>query len=474
MTTEATDSSNEPAVGEPSHPEGRMDELVSLCKRRGFIFQSSEIYGGVQSVYDYGPLGVELKNNLRDAWWAAMVREHDEIVGLDAGILMHPEVWVTSGHVSTFSDPLVECQNCHRRFRADEFPELDAGADGDAGGAEAAGDAQCPVCGVKGQFTEPRQFNLMFKTYMGPVEDENSVTYLRPETAQGAYVNFKNVLDSSRVKVPFGIAQVGKAFRNEITPGNFIFRTREFEQMEMQYFVEPGTDEEWFETWRERRHAWLQGIGLRADRLRMHEHAEDKLAHYAKRAIDFEYLFPHGWNELEGVHNRTDYDLSRHQEASGKKMEYVDAPTNTRFVPYVIETAIGLNRLLMAVLADAYHEEEVEGESRTVLKLHPSLAPTSVAVFPLVKKDGMPEMADRITADLKRSFAAFHDESGSIGRRYRRQDEAGTPFCVTVDGQSMEDGTVTVRDRDTLEQDRVSADGLRGVLAERLAGPGAS
>ncbi|MFW6088540.1 MAG: glycine--tRNA ligase [Gemmatimonadota bacterium] len=446
-----------------------MDELVSLCKRRGFIFQSSDIYGGVQSVYDYGPLGVELKNNLRDAWWRAMVREHEEIVGIDAGILMHPEVWVTSGHVSTFSDPLVECQNCHRRFRADEFPELEAGA-----GEEAdPGEAQCPVCGVKGQFTEPRQFNLMFKTHMGPVEDESAVTYLRPETAQGAYVNFKNVLDSSRVKVPFGIAQVGKAFRNEITPGNFIFRTREFEQMEMQYFVEPGTDEEWFETWRKRRETWLTGIGLRADRLRMHEHAPDKLAHYAKRAVDFEYRFPHGWHELEGVHNRTDFDLSRHQEASGKKMEYVDAPTNTRFVPYVIETAIGLNRLLLAVLSDAYHEEEVEGESRMVLRLHPSLAPTSVAVFPLVKKDGMPEMAERITADLRRRFPVFYDESGSIGRRYRRQDEAGTPFCVTVDGQSIEDGTVTVRDRDTLEQDRVSADALRTVLAERLAGPDA-
>ncbi|HSM08598.1 MAG TPA: glycine--tRNA ligase [Gemmatimonadota bacterium] len=444
-----------------------LDELVSLCKRRGFIFQSSDIYGGVQSVYDYGPLGVELKNNLRDAWWRAMVREHEEIVGIDAGILMHPEVWVTSGHVATFSDPLIECQNCHRRFRADEFPELDEDSEGDAS------EAQCPVCGVKGQFTEPRQFNLMFKTYMGPVEDESAVTYLRPETAQGAYVNFKNVLDSSRVKVPFGIAQVGKAFRNEITPGNFIFRTREFEQMEMQYFVEPGTDEEWFETWRERRQAWLTGIGLRADRLRMHEHAPDKLAHYAKRAVDFEYRFPHGWHELEGVHNRTDFDLSRHQEASGKKMEYVDAPTNTRFVPYVIETAIGLNRLLLAVLADAYHEEEVEGESRTVLRLHPSLAPTSVAVFPLVKKDGMPEMAERITADLRRRFPVFYDESGSIGRRYRRQDEAGTPFCVTVDGESIEDGTVTVRDRDTLEQDRVSADALRTVLAERLAGPGA-
>ncbi len=457
MTTDSSTTESTDAVA--------MDELVSLCKRRGFIFRSSDIYGGVQSVYDYGPLGVELKNNLRDAWWRAMVREHDEIVGIDAGILMHPEVWVTSGHVATFSDPLVECQNCHRRFRADEFPELDENSEGDPA------EAQCPVCGVKGQFTEPRQFNLMFKTYMGPVEDESAVTYLRPETAQGAYVNFKNVLDSSRVKVPFGIAQVGKAFRNEITPGNFIFRTREFEQMEMQYFVEPGTDEEWFETWRERRHAWLTGIGLRADRLRMHEHAPDKLAHYAKRAVDFEYRFPHGWHELEGVHNRTDFDLSRHQEASGKKMEYVDAPTNTRFVPYVIETAIGLNRLLLSVLADAYHEEEVEGESRTVLRLHPSLAPTSVAVFPLVKKDGMPEMAERITADLRRHFPAFYDESGSIGRRYRRQDEAGTPFCITVDGQSIEDGTVTVRDRDTLEQDRVSAEALRTVLAERLAGP---
>jgi glycyl-tRNA synthetase len=311
----------------------------------------------------------------------------------------------------------------------------------------------------------------MFKTFMGPVDDDSAVTYLRPETAQGAYVNFKNVLDSTRVKVPFGIAQVGKAFRNEITPGNFIFRTREFEQMEMQYFVEPGTDETWFDTWMERRRGWLGAIGLRSDRLRAHEHAEDKLAHYAKRAIDFEYLFPHGWNELEGVHNRTDFDLSRHQEATGKKLEYIDAPTNTRFVPYVIETAIGLNRLLLATLADAYHEEEVEGEARTVLRLHPSLAPTSVAVFPLVKKDGMPELGRRIMDDLRSSYATFYDESGSIGRRYRRQDETGTPLCITVDGQSMEDGTVTVRDRDTLEQIRASADRLAEVVADRLAGP---
>ncbi|MDH3298856.1 MAG: glycine--tRNA ligase, partial [Gemmatimonadota bacterium] len=384
------------------------------------------------------------------------------IVGLDAGILMHPQVWVTSGHVGTFSDPLVECLNCHRRFRADELADLAAGRPDDQG---------CPVCGTRGKFTEPRQFNLMFKTFMGPLEDDTAVAYLRPETAQGAYVNFKNVLDSSRVKVPFGIAQVGKAFRNEITPGNFIFRTREFEQMEMQYFVEPGTDEEWFETWKERRHTWLAGIGLRSEQLRIHEHAEDKLAHYAKRAIDFEYRFPFGWSELEGVHNRTDFDLSRHQEASGKKLEYVDASTNSRFVPFVIETAIGLNRLLLAVLADAYHEEEVEGETRVVLRLRPSLAPTSVAVFPLVKKDGMPEMAEKIVADLRPDMSVFYDAAGSIGRRYRRQDETGTPFCVTVDGQSMEDGTVTVRDRDSLAQDRVSADTLPEVLRERLTDP---
>ena len=438
-----------------------MDKLVSLCKRRGFIFQSSEIYGGVQSVYDYGPLGVELKQNLRDAWWQSMVREHDEIVGVDAGILMHPQVWVTSGHVDTFSDPLVECLNCHRRFRTDELKALDEGRPEEQG---------CPVCGTKGKFTEPRQFNLMFKTFMGPLEDDSAVAYLRPETAQGAYVNFKNVLDSSRVKVPFGIAQVGKAFRNEITPGNFIFRTREFEQMEMQYFVEPGSDEEWFETWRDRRQAWLRDIGLRDERVRIHEHAPDKLAHYAKRAIDFEYQFPFGWNELEGVHNRTDFDLSRHQEASGKKLEYVDAPTNSRFVPFVIETAIGLNRLLLAVLSDAYHEEEVEGDTRVVLRLRPSLAPTSVAVFPLIKKEGMPEMAEKIVADLRRSMSVFYDAGGSIGRRYRRQDETGTPFCITVDGQTMEDGTVTVRDRDSLKQDRVSTDALRGVLSDRLTG----
>lgn len=435
------------------HPENLMDKLVSLAKRRGFIFQSSEVYGGVGAVYDYGPLGVELKNNVRKAWWEEMVHRRDDVEGLDAGILMHPEVWVASGHVEGFTDPLIECRNCHRRFRADHV-------EGE----------QCPTCGVSGQFTEPRNFNLMFKTFMGPVEDSTAAVYLRPETAQGIFVNFKNVLDSSRQKVPFGIAQVGKAFRNEITPGNFTFRTREFEQMEMQFFVEPGTDEEWYHTWKERRLEWVKSLGIRADRLRLEPHGPDELAHYAKDAVDIEYLFPMGWREFEGIHNRTDFDLSRHQEHSGKKLEYVESHSGKRFIPYVIETSAGLDRTVLVVLADAYHEEEVEGESRTVLRLHPRLAPTKAAVFPLVKKEGMPEMAARIAADLRGRFTTFHDVSGSIGRRYRRQDEAGTPFCITVDGQSIEDGTVTVRDRDTLEQVRVAADGLSDYLRDRIEG----
>ncbi len=431
--------------------ERLMDKLVSLSKRRGFIFQSSEIYGGVGSVYDYGPLGVELKRNVRSAWWEDMVHRREDVEGLDAGILMHPAVWEASGHVEGFSDPLVECQNCHRRFRADEL-ESD----------------QCPSCGMREQFTEPRQFNLMFKTFMGPVEEDAAVVYLRPETAQGIFVNFRNVQDSSRQKIPFGIAQVGKAFRNEITPGNFTFRTREFEQMEMQFFVEPGTDEEWFETWRERRMAWVQSLGIRPERLRFREHGPDELAHYAKSAEDIEYRFPFGWKEFEGIHNRTDFDLAAHQERSGKKLEYVDAPSGKRFIPYVIETSAGLDRTVLVVLADAYREERVGDEERVVLKLHPKLAPTKVAVFPLVKKDGMPEMARRIYDELRSRFTTFYDLSGSIGRRYRRQDEAGTPFCVTVDGQSVEDGTVTIRDRDTLQQVRVGADAISDWLDERL------
>ena len=380
-----------------------------------------------------------------------MVHRRDDIEGLDTGILMHPEVWVASGHVEGFTDPLVECRNCHRRYRADAL-------EGD----------QCPTCGLTGQFTDPRQFNLMFKTFMGPVEDSSAVVYLRPETAQGIYVNFRNVLDGSRQKIPFGIAQVGKAFRNEITPGNFTFRTREFEQMEMQYFVEPGTDEEWFHVWKDRRLAWVESLGIRPERLRLHPHGPDELAHYAKEAVDIEYRFPFGWKEFEGIHNRTDFDLGRHQEHSGKKLEYFETATGKRFVPYVIETSAGLDRTVLVLLADAYHEEEVEGEQRVVLRFRPRLAPIKAAVFPLVKKEGMPEIARRIEEDLRLRWPVFYDEGGSIGRRYRRQDEAGTPYCITVDGQSVADATVTVRDRDTLRQERVSAEGLRSWLADRL------
>jgi len=429
---------------ESGHAPDLMNKLTSLCKRRGFVFQSSEIYGGVGSVYDYGPLGVELKNNLRQAWWREMVHRRADIEGLDAGILMNSRVWEASGHVEGFTDPLVECRNCHRRFRADELEGV-----------------QCPSCGMSGTFTEPRQFNLMFKTFMGPVEDEGAVAYLRPETAQGIYVNFRNVHETARQKIPFGIAQIGKAFRNEITPGNFIFRTREFEQMEMQYFVKPGKDAEWFEAWMERRMDWVRRLGITPERLRFHEHGADELAHYAKAAFDIQYHFPFGWQEFEGIHNRTDFDLSRHQEFSGKKLEYFDPASGDRFVPYVIETSAGLDRTLLVVLADAYAEEEIEGEKRVLLRLHPHLAPIKAAVFPLVKKDGMPEVASRVADSLRESLPVFYDETGSIGRRYRRQDEAGTPYCITIDGVTLEDETVTVRDRDTLLQERVPIAGLR-------------
>jgi glycyl-tRNA synthetase len=432
-----------------------MDKLVSLAKRRGYVFQSSEIYGGTGSVWDYGPLGVELKRNIKDRWWAEMVHRRDDIEGLDAAILMHPRVWEASGHVEGFTDPLVECANCHRRFRAD-LPEVESG--------------QCPSCGTRDAFGEARQFNLMFKTFMGPVEDSSATIYLRPETAQGIYVNFLNVQGAARQKVPFGIAQIGKAFRNEITPGNFIFRTREFEQAEMQFFVKPGTDEEWFERWMEIRMQWHRGLGIREDRLRFHEHGPDELAHYAKRAYDIEYEFPFGWKEFEGIHNRTDFDLARHQEYSGKRLEYIDPGSNERFIPYVVETSMGVDRTLLVVLADAYREEEVDGEERVVLGLSPDLAPTKAAVFPLVKKDGMPELAEKLHQALRSAaIPAFYDQSGAIGRRYRRQDEVGTPWCITVDGQTTEDGTVTVRDRDSLEQVRVGSDHVVAWIRDRLA-----
>jgi glycyl-tRNA synthetase len=440
-----------------------LEKLVSLCKRRGFVFQSSEIYGGLGSVWDYGPLGIELKRNLQERWWNALVRQRDDIEGIDSAILMHPRVWEASGHVSGFVDPLVDCRTCKGRFRADKLE-----------------DAQClrkpskkpgetPDCAL----TEPRQFNLMFKTHIGAVEDSAAVIYLRPETAQGTYVNFLNVQQSTRQRVPFGIAQIGKSFRNEITPGNFIFRTREFEQMEMQFFVEPGTDMEWFEKWKAWRMEWHLANGLDKDRLRYHQHGPGELAHYARAAFDIEFDFGGslGFQEIEGIHNRGDFDLSRHQEYSGKRLEYVDQANNKRYVPYVVETAAGPNRTLLALLVNAYREEKVDGEDegRTVLGFHPALAPIKAGVFPLVKKDGMPEYADKLAHELRKSFPVFYDESGAIGRRYRRQDEVGTPYGITIDGQTLQDNTVTLRDRDTLQQERVAADRVGSIIRDRLA-----
>jgi glycyl-tRNA synthetase len=440
-----------------------MDKLVSLTKRRGFVFQSSEIYGGTGSVWDYGPLGIELKRNVKEAWWSRMVLQREDVEGVDAAILMHPRVWEASGHVEGFTDPLVECKVCKKRFREDAL------STSECGNKPSVAPGQDPQC----QLSEARLFNLMFKTFMGPVESDSSVVYLRPETAQGSYVNFLNVQTAARQKVPFGIAQIGKAFRNEITPGNFIFRTREFEQAEMQFFVEPGTDEEWFERWLEERQAWHKSLGVKPENLRLHEHGPDELAHYAKKAVDIQYQFPFGWKELEGVHNRTDFDLGRHEQYSGKRLEYIDSGEGKRFVPYVVETAVGVDRTVLMLLCDAYREEEVEGETRVVLGLSPRMAPVKAAVFPLVKKDGLPEIAHAIVKELRASaIPAFYDESGSIGRRYRRQDEAGTPWCVTVDGQTSEDGSVTIRDRDSLEQVRVDRSKVKGWIRDRLDGLG--
>ena len=429
--------------------ESLMDKLVSLCKRRGFIFQSSEIYGGLKSCWDYGPLGVEVKNNIKDLWWRRMTIEREDIEGLDASILMHPRVWEASGHVSGFTDPLVDCKNCKRRFRADEI----------------TGTA-CPTCG-KETLTGARQFNLMFKTHMGPVEDEASLVFLRPETAQGIYVNFTNVQTAMRRKIPFGIAQIGKAFRNEITPGNFIFRTREFEQMEMQYFVKPGTDEEWFEKWKEERMQFYLDLGLKKEKLRFHQHGPDELPHYARAGFDIEYEFPFGWQELEGIHNRTDYDLGRHNEHTGKTaLSYFDEQTGERFVPYVIETSAGCDRTLLTCLVDAYDEEE----ERVVLRLSPRIAPIKAGVFPLVKKEGMVAAARDIYERLMKRFKVFYDHGGSIGRRYRRQDEAGTPLGITTDGQTLEDNTVTIRERDSMEQQRVKIEDVCDWVSRYMQG----
>ena len=442
--------------------ETMMDKLVSLCKRRGFIYPSSEIYGGLGSIYDYGPLGAELKRNVKNFWWKWMVQRHEDIVGLESAILMSPRIWEASGHVAGFTDPLVDCKQCKHRFRADLLADQIAMKAGSGPQLRI-----CPDCG--GELTEARQFNLMFKTFMGPVEDDASVVYLRPETAQGIYVNFLNVLNSSRQKVPFGIAQIGKAFRNEITTENFIFRTREFEQMEMQYFVRPGTDMEWFEFWKKDRQDYYRKIGIRPEKLRFHQHGSAELAHYAAAAFDIQYEFPFGWKELEGIHNRTDFDLSRHQEHSGKDISYFDDETRERYVPYIVETSAGVDRTMLAVLSDAYEEQALPKEDmRTVLHFHPAIAPIKAGIFPLVKREGMPDIARRIKDMLSPYYLVFYDEGGAVGRRYRRQDEIGTPFCFTVDSETLQNETVTVRDRDSMEQERIKIDDILGFLFSRI------
>ncbi len=469
----------------------KLETIISLAKHRGFVFQSSEIYGGLNGCWDFGPLGVELLKNLKEEWWREMTYRED-IEGIDASILMHPRTCEASGHVTQFSDPMIDNKQSKARYRADilieEFiqklrkkKKTDKADELEAKLAKATEPADYynlvveyeipdPVSGSK-EWTEVRNFNLMFKTFVGPVEDTNNVVYLRPESAQGIYVNFKNVMESARQKVPFGIAQIGKAFRNEINTKNFLFRTREFEQMEMQYFVKPGTEMEFYDYWKEQRYNWYLRLGMKAESLRFKAH--DKLAHYANKAHDIEFLFPFGWGEIEGIHSRTDYDLSAHQEFSGKKLEYVDTVNRERYIPYVVETSGGVTRSLMAFLCNAYDEEELTGENgktdkRVVMRFHWRLAPIKVAVFPLVNKDGMPEMAKDIYNDLQKSFKAQYDTSGAIGRRYRRQDEIGTPFCITVDGQSTEDNTVTIRERDSMEQVRVHIDKIRQYIDDKL------
>jgi glycyl-tRNA synthetase len=439
-----------PGTDAPAVDPKTMEKIVSLCKRRGFIFPSSEIYGGLASAWDYGPLGVELKNRIQRFWWREMTQLHDNIVGLDAAILMHPTVWKASGHVDNFADLMVEDTVTNERYRWDHLTEEQRETKTSPNG---------------NPLSEPRRFNLMFETHLGPATDSGSTVYLRPETAQGIYVNFKNVVQTSRVKIPFGIAQVGKAFRNEIVTKNFIFRTVEFEQMEMQYFVKPGEDDRWFEYWKTERMKYYDKLGIRMDHLRYEEHGPDELAHYAKAAFDIQYLFPFGWQELEGIHNRTDYDLSRHSEFCGKEINYLEEETKERYIPYIVETSAGLTRSVLMVLSDAYEEEEVgENDVRTVLRFHPAIAPVQVGVFPLVKKDGLAEKAREIEEALREDYATFYDQSGAIGRRYRRQDEIGTPFCVTIDYETMEKDTVTLRHRDSMEQERLST----AELGERI------
>jgi glycyl-tRNA synthetase len=452
--------------------EVTMEEIVALCKRRGFVFPSSEIYGGIGSTYDYGHYGVLLKTNVKNEWWRSMLQERDDVVALDSAIIQSPKVWEASGHLAGFTDPLVQCLGkCKRRWREDHLREAVA-----AEGGDPDGELKCPECG--GDLSEPRNFNLMFETHVGPVAGEGSEVYLRPETAQGIFINFKNVLGFARKKPPFGIAQVGKSFRNEITPGNFIFRTREFEQMEMEFFVPPDQAQQWFEHWLTERHEWYLNLGIRADHLRLRAHDTDELSHYSSATSDVEYLFPSAgsadggrWQELEGIANRGNFDLTQHAEYSGQKLEYVDSASGDRYVPHVIEPAAGADRAMLAFLVDAYDEDEIEGERRTVLRLHPVLSPVKVAVLPLVRKDGQPEVAERIQRELRERFQTEIDVSGAIGRRYRRQDEIGTPWAVTVDHQTLEDDTVTVRDRDSLGQDRIAIVDLGDEIERRLRAP---
>jgi glycyl-tRNA synthetase len=459
------------AMAEPKPPQTgdlvTMDKIVALSKRRGFVFPSSEIYGGVSSTYDYGHYGVLLKTNVKNEWWRAMLEERDDIVAIDSAILQHPRVWEASGHLEGFTDPLVDCRTCGQRFRADHLQELACGRKPSKHPGETD---ECDL-------TEARDFNLMFETTIGPVRESGSIAYLRPETAQGIFINFKNVLQFSRKKPPFGIAQIGKSFRNEITPGNFIFRTREFEQMEMEYFVPPQDAERYFEMWLAERERWYVDLGIRPDHLRLRAHDAEELSHYSSATSDVEYLFPIGWSELEGIANRGDFDLRRHAEFSGEKLEYFDQGSGERYVPHVIEPAAGADRATLAFLVDAYDEEFVEregtgeGERRTVLRLHPRLAPVKAAVLPLVNKDGQPELAREVYAAVRARAAAEYDDGGAIGRRYRRQDEIGTPFCVTIDHQSFEDRTVTLRDRDSLEQERLPIEGIAEEIERRVNAP---
>ncbi len=432
--------------------EVTLDTISNLAKKRGFVFQSSEIYGGLRSAYDYGPLGVELLNNVKAEWWRSMVQERSDIVGLDSAVIQARQVWQASGHEEVFTDPMVECRNCNSRHRLDKLDDPD----------------KCPTCGKTGEFTEPRQFNLMFRTHTGPVDSEENMVYLRPETAQGIFINFENVRRTNRLKLPFGIAQTGKSFRNEITPGQFVFRTREFDQMEMEFFCRPGEDEEWFQYWLDNRYRWYTDLGMSPDNLRLRHHETDELSHYSSSTVDIEYLFPWGWDELEGIANRTDFDLKQHSEHSGEDLRYFDQESNERFFPYVIEPAAGATRTTFAFLIDGYTEETVNDETRVVMKLHHRLAPYKVAVLPLSKKPELIEPAERVAAELRKRWMIELDVTQSIGRRYRRQDEIGTPYCVTIDFESLEDQAATVRDRDTMAQDRVSMDGLVDYLGAKL------